>query len=99
MEKSKLTEIEEHIFGFFRMRRAGRILSREIFESTSAYANSDLVRALEDLEKKWRLLIRYTEEGNDWTQLTSEGARLLGIAESTDGLPVAAKPHPPKSST
>lgn len=99
MEKSKLTEIEEHIFGVFRMRRTGRLLSREIFESTSAYANSDLVRALEDLEKKWRLLVRYTQEGNDWVQLTSEGAQLLGLPESADGMPLAVKPHPPKSST
>jgi hypothetical protein len=99
MEKSKLTEIEEHIFGCFRTRRTARLLSRELFESTSAYANSDLVRALEDLEKKWRLLIRYTDEGNDWAQLTPEGAKLLGISESPDGMPSAAKPHPPKSST
>ena len=99
MEKSKLTEIEEYIFRFFRMSGTGRLLSRELFESTSTYANADLVRALEDLEKKWRLLIRYTEEGNDWVQLTSEGAQLLGISEPADAMPLAAKPHPPRSST
>ena len=76
-----------------------KLLAREIFESSQGYANADLVRAFEDLEKKQRLLVRYTDEGNDWVHLTPEGARRAGLTENEAVEKPEAVPHPPKSST
>jgi len=96
MDKQRLARIEEYVFGLFRAAGTTRLLAREVFESTDGYANADLVRAFEDLEKKRRLLVRYTDEGNDWLQLTPEGAARAGLDEPESP---AVFPHPPKSST
>ena len=99
MEKRKLERIEEYIFDLFRRLGTTRLLAKEIFDSTVEFANSDLVRAFEDLEKKWRLLVRYTDEGNDWVVLTPEGADYAGLDQTEAPNAHAAVPHPPKSST
>lgn len=99
MEKYKLAEIEQYILDFFHRGQTNRLLSKTIFDSTSEYANGDIVRAFEDLEKKWRLMVRYTAEGNDWVQLTQEGVRAAGLLGFEDAEPPHAIPHPPKSST
>ena len=99
MEKRKLERIERYIFEFFRDRVTTRLLAKEIFDSTTEFANADLVRAFEDLEKKWRLLVRYTDEGNDWVSLTPDGAAYAGLNQSDDIKAHAAVPHPLKSST
>ncbi len=99
MEKRKLAEIEEYVFQLFRAARSNRLLTRQVFESTARYANADLVRAFEDLEKKWRLVVRFTEEGNDWLQLTPAGVAHAQLAEFADAEPPPAQSHPPKSST
>lgn len=98
MEKRKLQTIESYIFDFFRRRKTSRVLAKDIFASTDEFANADLVRAFEDLEKKWRLLVRYTDEGNDWVSLTAEGAAYAGIDQVEELHAHAAVPHPPKSS-
>ena len=99
MEKHRLEQIEKYVLSFFQEQEQVRILAKDLFESTTAYANADMVRALEDLEKKQRLLVRHTTEGNDYISLTAQGAALLGF----DGVEVetdeAAMPHPPKSAT
>lgn len=99
MEKRRLEQIERYIINFFQERGQSRILARELFDSTAAYANADMVRALEDLEKKERLLVRHTTEGNDYISLTAQGVARLGLelVEVEDELP--ALPHPPKSAT
>jgi len=99
MEKRRLEQIERYIINFFREQGQTRILARELFDSTAAYANADMVRALEDLEKKERLLVRHTTEGNDYISLTAPGVEVLGleVVEVEDELP--ALPHPPKSAT
>jgi predicted transcriptional regulator len=99
MEKQRLRQIERHIFGFFREQQQTRILAKALFESTSAYANADIVRALEDLEKKERLVIRHTSEGNDYVSLTPQGIASLGLEQANVEDDVAAMPHPPKSAT
>jgi hypothetical protein len=99
VEKRKLAEIEEYILELFRGERSTRLPTRRVFESTSRYANADLVRAFEDMEKKWRLLVRFTEEGNDWVQLTPAGAEHAQLNDLADADPPPAHPHPPKSST
>lgn len=96
MEKRRLEQIENYIFNFFQVQKQGRILAKELFSSTSAYANADLVRALEDLEKKERLLVRHTTEGNDYISLTPQGVALLGLEETSEA---PLMPHPPKSAT
>ena len=96
MEKHRLARIEQYILEFFQNRQHSRILAKDLFDSTPEYANADLVRALEDLEKKRRLLVRHTHEGNDYVSLTVQGGDLVGLALEDEGL---ALPHPPKSAT
>ena len=99
MERQKLERIEEYILALFRRNATARLLSKQVFDSTNEYANADFVRAFEDLEKKKRLLVRYTDEGNDWIQLMPEGAKYAGVSEAEMVDAPAAMPHPPKSST
>src|SRR5262245_62335747 len=79
MEKRKLQRIEQYIFDLFRERESSRLLAKEVFDSTCEFSNADLVRAFEDLEKRWRLLSRYTKEGSDWVTLTPDGATYAGV--------------------
>ena len=99
MEKQRLERIEQYIFALFRDRGTVNLLAQEIFESTDEFANADLVRAFEDLEKKWRFLIRHTNEGNDWVSLTPEGATYAGVKQIEAVDQPSALPHPPKSAT
>jgi hypothetical protein len=97
MNKDRLARVEEYVLGLFRRAGATRLLVREVFGDSTGYANADIVRAFEDLEKRLRALVRHTEEGDDWVTLTPEGARLAGLPAPED--PPPAFPHPPKSST
>ncbi|HEU4871189.1 MAG TPA: hypothetical protein VFT08_10095 [Pyrinomonadaceae bacterium] len=99
MDKQRLQQIEEYILGFFQRRQHSRILAKDLFDSTIEYANGDLVRALEDLEKKHRLLVRYTHEGNDYLSLTPQGAIYVGLEPSDIENQPPVLPHPPKSAT
>jgi len=99
MDKHRLEAIEKYIINFFQEQQQSRILAKDLFDSTGAYANADIVRALEDLEKRERLLVRHTTEGNDYVSLTSHGIALLGIEEGGVESEAAALPHPPKSAT
>ena len=98
MDKLRLQQIERYVLGFFQAQQRTRILAKELFASTSTFANADIVRALDVLEKKQRLLVRHTTEGNDYVSLTAEGTALLGLAE-VDNSDSPAVPHPPKSAT
>ena len=99
MDRHRLKMIEQYLLALFHQRGTARLLAKEIFESTDEYANADLVRAFEDLEKKQRLLVRHTTEGSDWVSLTPEGAAQAGIKKLEDADQSEALPHPPKSST
>jgi hypothetical protein len=99
MDKRRLEQIERYVIGFFQAQQQSRILAKELFESTGAFANSDIVRALEDLEKKERLLVRHTTEGNDYISLTAQGVARLGLPQAEIGNELTAVPHPPKSAT
>jgi len=98
MDKRRLAEIEKYVINFFQEQQQSPILAKELFDSTTAYANADIVRALEDLEKRERLLVRHTTEGNDYISLTAQGIVLLGLNEEVESDPTAL-PHPPKSAT
>jgi hypothetical protein len=99
MDSRRLQRIEQYILGFFQSQGQTRILAKDLFDSTAAFANADLVRALEDLEKKWRLLVRHTHDGNDYVSLTAEGALEVGFEQSDLEQEGSAMPHPPKSAT
>jgi hypothetical protein len=99
MEKRRLEQIEKYVLTFFQEQQQVRILAKDLFESTTAYANADTVRALEDLEKKERLLVRHTTEGNDYISLTAQGMTLLDLDAADVESDEAAMPHPPKSAT
>ena len=99
MDRHRLRKIEKYIINFFQEQQQTRILARDLFDSTIAYANADIVRALEDLEKKERLLVRHTTEGNDYISLTQQGVALLGLEDTGVESEMAALPHPPKSAT
>ena len=97
MNKAILARVEEYVLGLFSRAGETRLLARQIFDASPGYANADIVRAFEDLEKRLRALVRHTEEGDDWVSLTPEGARLAGLRAPEDQTPPL--PHPPKSST
>ncbi|HSL54963.1 MAG TPA: hypothetical protein VK868_11240 [Pyrinomonadaceae bacterium] len=99
MDKRRLAEIEKYVINFFQELQQPRILAKDLFDSTSVYANADIVRALEDLEKRERFLVRHTTEGNDYISLTPVGLALLGLEEKDVESDAAVLPHPPKSAT
>jgi hypothetical protein len=99
MDKRRLEQIERYVLGFFQSQQRTRILAKELFNSTAEFANADLVRALEDLEKKQRLLVRNTNEGNDYITLTQQGASEVGLELLDPDIERSLMPHPPKSAT
>src|SRR5215207_6434926 len=99
MDRRRLEQIEKYVISFFQEQQQTRILTKELFDSTTAYANADIVRALEDLEKKERLLVRHTTEGNDYITLTPQGVARIGLNEADAHDDMTAIPHPPKSAT
>jgi hypothetical protein len=99
MDKHRLAQIEKYVINFFQEQQQSRILATDLFDSTTAYANADIVRALEALEKSERLLVRHTTEGNDYISLTPQGIVLLGIQEADIEDEGTALPHPPRSAT
>ena len=99
MDKHRLAQIEKYVINFFQEQQQSRILAKDLFDSTSAYANADIVRALEALEKSERLLVRHTTEGNDYISLTPQGIVFLGIQEDGVEDEATGLPHPPKSAT
>jgi hypothetical protein len=99
MDRRRLEQIEKYVISYFQEQQQTRILAKQLFDSTTAYANADIVRALEDLEKKERLLVRHTTEGNDYISLTQQGVVLLGLEEAIVESDAGALPHPPKSAT
>jgi hypothetical protein len=99
MNKRRLVQIEKYVVDFFQARQQTRILAKELFDSTSTFANADIVRALEDLEKMERMMVRHTTEGNDYISLTPLGVERLGLQQAPVEDEVPALPHPPKSAT
>lgn len=99
MNKRRLEQIEQYVIDYLQTRQQQRILAKELFDSTSTFANADIVRALEDLEKHERLLVRHTTEGNDYISLTPLGIERLGLQQAPVEDDAPALPHPPKSAT
>jgi hypothetical protein len=77
--RQRLADVERAVLASFTGRRITRLLTRTLLDDLP-YAHADVVRALEDLEKRGGLLVRRTEEGNDWLFLTTAGAEAAGVA-------------------
>jgi hypothetical protein len=76
----RLTLIERHILALFQNLRLGRLLTERVMDQLP-YASADVIRAIEDLDTR-KLLIRRTENGNDWVFLTEEGVRVTGLTDA-----------------
>jgi len=69
-----LAHVETDVVDFFARHGVTRALTEALFNEIP-HAHADVVRALEDLEKQGRMLLRRTEAGNDWVYLTDLGLR------------------------
>ena len=76
----RLTLIERHILALFQNIRLRRLLTERVLDQLP-YAHSDIVRAISDLELR-KLVVRRTENGNDWVFLTEEGVRVTGLTDA-----------------
>jgi hypothetical protein len=85
-----LQAVEHFIMDQFRARRVTALRTDEIFGS-GIYANADLVRAFEHLEKSWRYLVRQTESGVDRLRLTTKGAEAIDL-KIGEGMKTVAEP-------
>lgn len=70
--------LERDILKVIHDQRDARILTQQLFD-TLPYANADVVRALEAMEKQHRWIARRTEKGNGWLLLTDAGLRAAGL--------------------
>jgi hypothetical protein len=85
-----LQAVEHFVMDQFRARGVTALRTDEIFGSGS-YANADLVRAFEHLEKSWRYLVRQTEGGVDQLRLTTKGAEAIDL-KIEKGMKTIAEP-------
>jgi hypothetical protein len=76
----RLTAIERDVVHVFTRTGRVRLLTQDLLDALP-YAHSDTIRALEDLEKRERVLARRTEEGSDWLFLTEEGVHAAGLQD------------------
>jgi hypothetical protein len=75
-----LAQIERDVLAFFTRHRILSARTQVVLDGLP-HAHADIVRALEDLEKQARYLVRRTEEGNDWLFLTEEGTHAIGLGD------------------
>ena len=78
-QSHRLTLIERHVLAVFQNIRMTRLLTPRVLDQLP-YAHADIVRALENLEKR-KLVARRTEQGNDLLFLTEEGVRVTGLTD------------------
>ncbi len=81
MRRRRLGNLERAVLSAFQVHRTVR-LRTDILLNELPYAHADTIRALEDLEKQGRLLVRGTEEGSDWLFLTEAGVEAAGVEEA-----------------
>lgn len=86
LRRRRLAAIERAVLNCFLRHRTPRLLMQTLLDEVR-YAHADIVRALEDLEKQGRFLVRVTEEGNDWLLLTRKGADEAGVFDAADERP------------
>lgn len=76
----RLAKIERDVLHAFTQHAATQLATDALFRELP-YAHADVVRALEHLEKRRRLLVRRTTGGTDWLILTYEGVKASGEEE------------------
>jgi hypothetical protein len=77
---ARLMRMEREILQVINTQKDTRILTQELFRQLP-YSNADVVRALESMEKERRLVVRQTEQGNDWVMLTEAGLSAAGLTD------------------
>lgn len=96
--RARISMLQAGILDHFRIRHRIGVLTRELFDALP-HAHADVVRALEDLEKQGRWLVRKTEAGNDWVFLTEDGVRaaeLGDVPRRDDEVPAAPPKNTPR---
>lgn len=73
-----LAHIECDVVDFFSRHHVSRALTDALFYEIP-HSHAQIVRAIEDLEKGGRMLVRRTEDGSDWVCLTDAGLRATGL--------------------
>lgn len=92
--RRRLAALERDVLASFTRHRTRRLLTQALFAELP-HAHADIVRALEDLEKQGGLLVRQTEQGNDWLFLTPAGAQEAGV-EDTPAIREVTEREPPR---
>ena len=77
---ARLSRLERDILALIHAQPDTRIATQQLFNELP-YANADIVRAIEAMEKQHRWIVRQTEEGNDWLLLTDDGLRAAGLED------------------
>jgi hypothetical protein len=67
-----MSNIEQGILAIFQRLRQPRVLVQRLFDELP-FSREEIVNAIEDLQGQQRLVVRSTEDGNDWLSLTVEG--------------------------
>jgi len=75
----RLSALERAVLNCFGRYRKTHLLTQTVLGELR-YATADIVRTLQDLEKGG-LLIRTTDEGNDWVSLTGAGVEEAGLGD------------------
>jgi hypothetical protein len=88
-----LQQIDLYVLDFLRRAGAQRVETKSLFDD-QIYANADLVRSFEYLEQHYGLLVRSTEGGRDWLELTEQGSTSLSMAMTHDAAAENASPGP-----
>jgi hypothetical protein len=73
-----LRPVEQDVLDCFARHSTTTLETRDVF-GCGPHSNADFVRAFEDLEKRWRYLVRHTIEGRDLIELTPAGAEAAGL--------------------
>ena len=88
-----LRSIERDVISLFASLGKTALRTSEFF-ARGPHANSDFIRAFEDLEKRWRYVARRTLHGNDILELTPEGAEAAGLPSEAGTSARLERPKP-----
>ncbi len=71
-QPAPLTNIEQGVLAIFQRLRQPRVLVQRILDELP-FSREEILDAIDDLQEQQRLVVRSTEEENDWLSLTVEG--------------------------
>ena len=76
--RPELGSLERAVLTCFKLHHQTRLLTNVVFDEIGR-SHVQVLRALEELEQQEGLLVRRTEEGNDYLFLTARGAKAAGL--------------------